>query len=129
MGDQKPHILVVEDEVPILEVLRGLFEMEGMSFAGATRPDLALESALTEHPDLMLIDVMLSGASGIEVAARLRDSACAATPLIAASASPLMLSFAEQTGLFDACLSKPFELDSLLDTVQALIAKGTSRAG
>ena len=79
-----------------------------MATVGTSQPDEALRLAYEIHPQLIIMDVMLSGASGIEVAVKLRDGAFGTTPIIAISASALMLDFARQMGAFDAYLTKPF---------------------
>jgi two-component system phosphate regulon response regulator PhoB len=67
-----PHILIVEDEEPLALLLRYNLEAEGYQVTHAPRGDDA-ELILQEHtPDLVLLDWMLPGVSGIELCRRLR---------------------------------------------------------
>ncbi len=76
----RPSVLVVEDEAPQREILVYNLEAEGFDVAQATSGDAALAMAAEDLPDLVLLDWMLPGVSGIEVCRRLK--ATAATRLI-----------------------------------------------
>lgn len=68
-----PRILIVEDEEPLSLLLRYNLESEGYTVESAMRGDDA-ELMLKEHiPDLVLLDWMLPGLSGIELCRRLRQ--------------------------------------------------------
>lgn len=113
--------MVVEDNVPIMEVIRQFFEIEGMETVGAAQADLALRLARSVRPHLVLIDIMLDGPSGIEVAKALKDQGFEGIPMIAMSASPAMLNYAKEAGVFDAYLPKPFDFDDLLAVTKGLL--------
>jgi CheY-like chemotaxis protein len=108
-------IVIVEDEPDILTLLSDLLGGEGFSVVGFHRPfDL---SALVVTPDLFVLDLMLPEGSGIEVARMLRHAGYHGTPMIAMSASEMMLEQARNSGLFQAFLPKPFDVIELLETV------------
>ena len=69
------HILVVEDEPPLIEVLRYNLESEGFRVSVATDGEDALLMVAEEAPDLVILDWMLPKLSGIEVCRRLRSPA------------------------------------------------------
>ncbi len=75
MSADRPHILVVEDEAPIVELLRYNLETSGYSVSVATDGDEALERVAEEPPDAVLLDWMLPRKSGIEVCRQLRAKA------------------------------------------------------
>ena len=75
MSPDRPHILVVEDEGPIVELLRYNLETSGYSVSVATDGDEALELVAEEPPDAVLLDWMLPRKSGIEVCRQLRAKA------------------------------------------------------
>lgn len=67
-------ILVVDDEEPIQELLRFNLEKEGYKVSVAKDGQEALEQVQDEQPDLVVLDVMLPGISGVEVCRRLRQN-------------------------------------------------------
>ena len=75
MSAERPHILVVEDEAPIVELLRYNLEMSGYSVSVAADGDEALERVAEDEPDAVLLDWMLPRKSGIEVCRQLRAKA------------------------------------------------------
>lgn len=68
------RVLVVDDEERIRRLLKLYLEKEGYEVVECDAGDLALEKALTENFDAMLLDVMLPGIDGIEVLRMIRDS-------------------------------------------------------
>ena len=75
MSAERPHILVVEDEAPIVELLRYNLEASGYSVSVAADGDEALERVVEDQPDAVLLDWMLPRKSGIEVCRQLRRKA------------------------------------------------------
>lgn len=67
-------ILVVDDEEPIQELLRFNLEKEGYVVCGATDGQEALKHVDSDHPDLIVLDLMLPGMDGLEVCRRLRSN-------------------------------------------------------
>lgn len=65
------RILIVEDELPLLNVLRDKFVREGFSVLEATDGKQGLESALAEHPDLILLDIILPVMDGVTMLKKL----------------------------------------------------------
>ena len=116
-------MLVVEDDADVLDVLADVARMTGYDVTSVMHPDQVIDEALRVHPDLFLIDVMLPGMSGIDLAERLRSSRFHTTPMIAMSASAGMLQVAAQSGMFQDTLAKPFELVALLDAVERLVER------
>ncbi|MGH2788273.1 MAG: response regulator transcription factor [Actinomycetota bacterium] len=69
------RILIVEDDATVAEVVTRYLEREGFSVEVATGGRGALERALTDAPDLMVVDIMLPGMDGLEVCRRVRARA------------------------------------------------------
>jgi DNA-binding response OmpR family regulator len=61
------RILIVEDEVPLLNILRDKLSREGYEILTAEDGDEGLEIALSAHPDLILLDINLPGMDGLTV--------------------------------------------------------------
>jgi len=70
MGD--PRILIIEDEPDLLRGLELNLKAEGYIVLTASRGDTGLEQALRERPELVLLDIMLPGMSGLDVCRELR---------------------------------------------------------
>lgn len=120
-----PHILIVEDEEPLALLLRYNLEAEGYRVTHAPRGDEA-ELVLRETiPDLVLLDWMLPGLSGIELCRRLRmRSETQALPIIMLTARG---EEAERvrglaTGADDYVV-KPFSVPELVARVRALLRR------
>src|SRR5260370_35710851 len=70
----KPLILIVEDEAPLVTLLRYNLEKEGFLVCEAGDCEEALVQIAERKPDLVLLDWMLTLVSGIEVCRRIRRS-------------------------------------------------------
>ena len=68
----KQTILVVDDEKDLVEMIAYNLQRNGYRVLTANSGDAALETAVRELPSLILLDLMLPGASGTEVARQLR---------------------------------------------------------
>ena len=121
--EAKPaRILLVEDEPAVRELLRHALMRRGYQVeTGCTGAEgLALCEAL-EPPDLLITDLILPGATGPDIAERLRQRAHGVKVLLISGYSehPL-LDAAHAAG--EPCLVKPFELSTFSETVQQLLA-------
>lgn len=110
-------VVVVEDEPTVLEMLEDILQGYGFAVVGVPFPEQVHDIDSNMRPDLFLVDVMLPGMSGVELVAQLRQTDYPHTPMIAMSASPLMLKVAVDSHLFQGTLSKPFDLAKLLGFV------------
>tara|TARA_R110000772_G_scaffold60993_1_gene137462 strand:+ start:3323 stop:4030 length:708 start_codon:yes stop_codon:yes gene_type:complete len=67
------RVLLVEDEAPIREMLKFVLEQSGYETIEAEDFDVALEKMVEPYPDLILLDWMLPGGSGVQLAKRLKQ--------------------------------------------------------
>jgi DNA-binding response OmpR family regulator len=111
------QVVVIDVEPDVLDMICDALELEGLSVLCLERPEEAEALHAEVDASLFLIDIMLPGTCGIELARGLRDDGFPHTPMIAMSASERMIASARRTGLFQETLSKPFHLDELLDAV------------
>ncbi len=108
-----PRALVVDDDRDTREILKELFEAEGMECIPTASGEEALEQVQSRRFDLFIIDIMLPGKHGAEVAWYLRRHGVSA-PVIAVSA---VLGAWNEDDLFDCgftqLMGKPFDIDEI----------------
>lgn len=75
VADRPARILIVDDELPNRELLEVMLAPEGFHLATAATGEEALAMVAQEPPDLILLDVMMSGLDGYQVAAEIKDHA------------------------------------------------------
>jgi two-component system, OmpR family, phosphate regulon response regulator PhoB len=121
MADLKPSVLVVEDEPAQREVLAYNLENEGFRVIKAADGNEALLLIEEEQPDLILLDWMLPGTSGIEICRQIKSRpAFRMTPVIMMSARSEEVDKVRglETGA-DDYISKPYSIIELLARVKA----------
>ena len=119
-------ILVCDDDDGLRELMKVTLG-GGYRYVEATDGEAAISACRTERPDLVLLDVMLPGASGLEVLQTLRrDRGLRDVPVIVVSAwqSPDDQAAAATAGA-DDFLGKPFELEDLTEAVSRLLERGS----
>jgi two-component system response regulator MprA len=119
----KAHILVVDDDPRITDLLRRILAYEGYSVAIAASGSEALNRSLERPPDLVVLDIMLPGLDGLEVAQRLR-TAGDNVPILMLTARDAVADRVKglETGA-DDYLVKPFAPDELVARVKALLRR------
>src|SRR4051812_49274504 len=111
-------ILVVEDERPIADIIQFNLEKEGYKVECVSDGNLAIERAAVSPPDLMLLDLMLPGADGIEVCRRVRQSQ--QFPIIMLTAKDSEFDKVLGLGMgADDYMTKPFSNRELLARIKA----------
>src|SRR5438067_4094647 len=73
-AERKPVVLIVDDEPQIIEFLRMGFGYEGFNVCIARTGPEALQAVTAQHPDIVILDVMLPGLNGLEVAQQIRKA-------------------------------------------------------
>ena len=82
-GEMRPKILICDDEDVLRALVRASLDRGEYELVEARDGDEAVEIAMSQHPSLVLLDMMMPGCSGVEVLERLRaDPALADTPVI-----------------------------------------------
>jgi CheY-like chemotaxis protein len=124
MTSSAPQILVVDDDPGILGALRMLFEGEGYRVETRAKGDdvEALQDSPDPLPDVIVLDVLLSGKDGRTICRALKSQeATRRIPVVMISAHPAAEASAREVGA-DAFVAKPFAIDDMLDTVAALLS-------
>lgn len=116
-------VLIVEDERPIVEILKFNLKREGYEVLEALDGRTGLELGKTQDPDLILLDVMLPEMNGFEVCAALRDHG-SAVPIIMLTAREEESDkvFGLEAGA-DDYITKPFSMRELMARVKANIRR------
>src|SRR5690554_6123815 len=120
-----PKLLLVEDDAALAELLEYRFESEGYQVRVTADGDEALVLAAEDAPDLVILDWMIEGTSGIEVCRRLRrDKELARVPIIMLTAREAEDDRVRglDTGA-DDYLTKPFSPRELLARVAAVLRR------
>ncbi len=121
----KPHILVVEDEAALVTLLRYNFERAGFEVSAAADGDEALAALAERPPDLVVLDWMLPGLSGLEVCRRMRQSEATRTvPVIMLTARGEEADkISGLEGGADDYVTKPFSPTELVARVRAVLRR------
>jgi len=112
----------VDDEEHILEFLQMGFEYEGFAVSTATTGDEALRAALGGQPDVVVLDVMLPGLDGLEIARRLRRAGDVGIIMLTARAAVDDRVAGLDTGA-DDYVTKPFAFKELMARVRAVLRR------
>jgi len=123
----KEKILVVDDEEDILELVRHHLAREGYQIICAATGESALNKALGEKPDLMILDLMLPGMDGLEVARKIKNNSDRRRmPIVMLTAKGEEADIV--TGLelgADDYITKPFSPRVLIARVRAVLRRNS----
>jgi DNA-binding response OmpR family regulator len=110
-------VLIVDDEFSIVETLAEILSFEGFEVASAANGTQALSMVVDNPPGLILLDYMMPVMDGLEFLAKLRQqSDTAQVPVIMMTAAPLNVP--PKNRQWNALLRKPFDLQTLLETIE-----------
>lgn len=118
------HILCIEDEPEMIELVRLILERKGFRVTGALGGAQGLEALRKEKPDLILLDLMMPDIEGWEVYRQMKaDPSLAGIPVIVVTAK--VQSIDKVLGLHIAkvedYLTKPFNPQQLLGSVSKVL--------
>jgi CheY-like chemotaxis protein len=122
-----PKVLIVDNDRTTVSLLKMLFELDGYTVHVAENPEVVLDEVRQAMPDVVLMDVFLTGGDGLELLRRMRrEPDLAGVPVLMTSGMDLT----------DACLAagaqgflvKPYAPEQLTEALQAILnskGKGT----
>jgi two-component system, cell cycle response regulator DivK len=121
-----PRILVVEDNLLNLKLVRDVLGAAGFDVVAATTGEEGLELAVTSPPDLVLMDLQLPGIDGVETMRRMRREPDAVTaPIIAVTAMAMAEDHANVARAgFDGYIEKPISVRALVRDVHDFLRAG-----
>lgn len=124
MNNLQKMILIVDDEPDIVFAISTILEDAGYAVTSAARSDGVMQRLRGDRlPDLILLDMLLSGQRGTEIAGNLKQQqATRHIPIVMLSAHPDAEQEAKIAGA-DGFLAKPFDLDDLLKKVASYLSR------
>ena len=128
MDDKDSRILVVDDEQDLCEILKFNLETEGYQVETANSAEEALEKDIASY-NLLLLDVMMGGMSGFQLAKQLKNSEVTAhIPIIFLTARDTENDTVTGFNLgADDYISKPFSIREVMVRVRAVLRRTASR--
>lgn len=121
-SERKPTALIVDDEPHIIEFLRMGLGYEGFDVSIATDGPEAMRMAMAQQPDIIILDVMLPGFDGLEVARRLRTMSNSAIIMLTAKEEIDDRVAGLEMGA-DDYVTKPFAFKELIARVRAVLRR------
>ena len=116
------RILVVDDEPPIVELVRGYLVREGWSVDVAVDGPTAIEQARSNAPDVIVLDLMLPGIDGLEVCRQVRTFSDAYILMLTARSEEIDRIVGLSVGA-DDYLVKPFSPRELVARIKAVLRR------
>jgi two-component system phosphate regulon response regulator PhoB len=125
MSEHQQKILFVEDESDQILVVQLRLEANGFQVLSTTDAEAGVRMAHEEQPSLILLDLLVQGANGLDICKRLKQSPeTRGIPLIIfAGSSARNLEGQCRAAGADACVRKPYESSQLVATIKHLIER------
>jgi two-component system alkaline phosphatase synthesis response regulator PhoP len=121
-------ILVVDDEARIAKLVRDYLERAGFGVLTARDGEMALTLARREHPDLIILDLMLPGVDGLDVCRRLRQESGVPIIMLTARVEEADRVVGLELGA-DDYVTKPFSPRELVARVRATLRRAEGQVG
>ena len=118
-----PRVLVIEDEAPMRMAIEDILKAGGYRVLTAVDGPTGLDAAISERPDLVLLDVMLPKLDGLTLCAELRSRGASVPVLMLTARGQVSDRVAGLDTGADDYLVKPFSTDELLARVRALLRR------
>jgi len=122
-GKPEAHLLVVDDEPNIVELLSATLRYEGFEVSVATTGNEAVQVAERVKPDLIVLDVMLPDLDGFSVVRRLRGAGREVPVLFLTARDAREDKVAGLTVGGDDYVTKPFSLDEVIARIRAVLRR------
>lgn len=117
----KPIILVVDDDLPILALMRTLLREFGFEAVTAESGEGAIAAARTRRPSAVLLDRNMPGMSGDELIRTLRsEPGFDSLPILILSGQPVSSDEMSALGA-DGAILKPFDVTELINQIRTLV--------
>jgi len=128
VSGSRPLALVVDDEAPLAALVRSYLEREGFEVETAGDGETGVRIARERRPDVIVLDLMLSGLDGVEACRQIRVFSDAYILMLTAKAEEVDKIIGLSTGA-DDYVTKPFSPGELVARVRALMRRPREAAG
>jgi DNA-binding response OmpR family regulator len=126
MSSKKSIMLIVDDDIRMLRMMKRMLELEGFQVAIADSGDMALKSFEKEVPDLVLLDIMMPDMDGYTVCQRIREFS--QVPIIMVTAKGDDKEKVEGLNIgADDYVTKPFSASELAARVRAVLRRAGTK--
>ncbi len=122
-NSNKKTILIVDDEQPIIDMLVYNLEKEGYNTLEATDGEKAVDIALNQTPDLIILDIMIPKMDGLSVCKRIRHTLNVPIIMLSAKGEEIDKILGLELGA-DDYITKPFSIRELMARIKANLRKG-----
>lgn len=126
MNTIKHHILCIEDETEMIDLIRIILERKGFEVEGASGGEEGLKKLHETKPDLVLLDLMMPDIDGWEVYQQMKaDETTRDIPVIVVTAKAQNIDkvLGLQIARVDDYISKPFSPEDLLQSVEKVLER------
>ncbi|QNQ90975.1 response regulator [Corynebacterium poyangense] len=120
----KTRVLVVDDEQNIVELLQVSLKFQGFDVITALDGSAALRLAREQHPDAIILDVMMPKMDGFDVLTRLREEGIDAPVLFLTAKDAVEHRIHGLTIGADDYVTKPFSLEEVITRLRVILRRG-----
>ncbi len=128
MTENPPEILIVDDEPQIIRVMRASLPPRGLHVRTASSGEEALQEIGKRMPDLVVLDLVLPGMTGLDVCRIVRESSQVPIIVLSAKGSERDKVVALELGA-DDYLTKPFGINEMIARIRAVLRRASSGEG
>lgn len=123
MDQDKPHVLIVDDEEDIVDLLSYNLKKAGFRISTAADGKEGIERAQADQPDVIILDIMMPRMDGLEACRRIRaDAVLRSTPILILTARSEEQDHVESLDVgADIYLPKPISIPVLISQTKALV--------
>jgi len=120
---EKALILVLDDDPDICIMIKMVLDYYGYDAMDAENEENAIKIILSNHVDLVIMDMLLSGADGTDICRRLKlDKETSSIPILMFSAHPTAKETCLAAGA-DDFISKPFEMNDMMEKISFFLER------
>lgn len=119
-----PRVLIVDDDLDLLTVVKSLLRKKGFEVLAYSDWDKAWESIQTCEPQLIILDVFLTGIDGLDACRKLKSSPISRhIPILVFSSFPNIAETAIYEYGADDFIAKPFEVNEIIKKIHYILSK------